>query len=343
MPKFLTALILIALGIALTLPTAGLSSEQPERCSIWLDIYTGEPVRYDDVLEDLMLARVIYLGERHTLVRHHDIQEQIIRDLVARGVDLAVGLEMLPAELQPALDEYNSGQITFDELAEKVEWKDRWANYEQYRGAIEAGREAGAPILALNAEGDLVREVAKTGFAGLDSTNAARLPSKINADQPAYQRELFRVMMVMAHVTGQTDMLRRMFEAQITRDETMADAIARFLSSPAGAERAVVVICGSGHISYGYGIPSRVRSRIDGVTERIVILSESGDVVLSEREKAMARAIEITHEQLRENTVPYADYVHARALAPETPSAEGKGPQGESENAQPGADKTQPE
>jgi hypothetical protein len=48
-----------------------------------------------------------------------------------------------------------------------------------------------------------------------------------------------------------------------------------------------------------------------------VIFSESGDVVLSEREKAMSRPIEITHAQLRENTVPYADYLHARSLAPD--------------------------
>ena len=85
---------------------------------------------------------------------------------------------------------------------------------------------------------------------------------------------------------------------------------------------AVVVLCGSGHVSYGYGVPSRVRSRIADVTDRIVIFSESGDVVLSEREKAMARAIEITHEQLRANTVPYADYLHVKALAPEVTDSE---------------------
>jgi hypothetical protein len=48
----------------------------------------------------------------------------------------------------------------------------------------------------------------------------------------------------------------------------------------------------------------------------------------------MARAIEITHEQLRENNVPYADYVHAKALAPEAPA--------EPLSPEPGAE-TQPE
>jgi uncharacterized iron-regulated protein len=322
MRRFSGLLITTAVAAAVVLPSLSPASEKQERCSIWVDLYSGEPARYEEILDDLMLAKVIYLGERHTLVRHHDIQEQIIRGLAARGVELAIGLEMLPAVVQAAADEYNSGYLGFDDLAQEVAWEGLWNNYEQYRGAIEAGREAGAPILALNAESDLVTEVARKGFAGLDPGQAARLPAQINTDQPDYQRELSRVMMVMAHVTGDTDMLTRMFEAQVTRDETMAEGIARFLKSPPGEGRTVVVLCGSGHVSYGYGIPSRVRARIPDIIDRIVILSESGDVVLSEREKAMARAIEVTHAQLRENTVPIADYLHAKALAPEAEVSE---------------------
>ena len=325
MRRFPMLLIISAVAAAVLLPSLGAASEEQERCSFWIDLYSGEPARYEEILEDLKLARVIYLGERHTLVRHHDIQEQIITDLAARGVQLAIGLEMLPAVVQATADKYNVGQLSFDDLAEEVAWEGLWNNYEQYRGAIEAGREAGAPILALNAESDLVTEVARKGFAGLDPGQAAQLPAQINTDQPDYQRELSRVMMVMAHVTGDTDMLSRMFEAQVTRDETMAEGIARFLKSPAGEGRTVVVLCGSGHVSYGYGIPSRVRARVPDVTDRIVILSESGDVVLSEREKAMARAIEVTHAQLRENSVPIADYLHAKALAPEAGVSEPEG------------------
>ena len=321
MQRFLTLLTLCSIIIT-PMAAAGQSSEEAERCGIWVDLYSGEPVNYEEMVDDLALARVIYLGERHTLVRHHTFQEEIIKGLAARGLDLAVGLEMLPTVLQPVLDRYNAGQLSFDELAQEIGWEEIWNNYEQYRGAIETAAQAGAPILALNAESDLVRDVAMRGFAGLDSANADRLPRGINADQAEYERELSRVMMVMAHVTGKTDMLKRMFEAQVTRDETMADAIARFLDSQEGRGRAVVVLCGSGHVSYGYGVPSRVRARIADVTDRIVIFSESGDVVLSEREKAMARAIEITHEQLRANTVPYADYLHVKALAPEVTDSE---------------------
>jgi uncharacterized iron-regulated protein len=307
-------LVIVCLAAAGACYGAGPEADE-ERCEIWLDLYSGEPVTYEEMVDDLAEVRVIYLGERHTLVRHHTYQEQIISDLLERGCDLAVGLEMLPAEFQPVLDRYNEGTIGFEEMAGELAWEDHWSNYEQYRQAIEIAARAGAPILALNAHQDVVRKVATTGIAGLDTAFSRRLPEVIDTDQPAYRRELLRVMMVMAHVTGESDMMQRMFEAQVVRDETMAQAIAAFLQSGPGRGRTAVVLCGGGHVSYGYGIPSRIRARIPDITDRIVIFSESGDVVLSEREKAMSRAIEVTHSQLRENRTPYADYLLARALA----------------------------
>lgn len=312
----LAALSLFITAILATAAGSGAPADA-DRCGIWIDLYSGEPVRYEEMFEDLLEAGVIYLGERHTLDRHHDLQERIIGDLAAHGVEIAVGLEMLPVDVQPVLNRYSSGEITFDEFATQVGWEEIWDNYEDYRAAIEAGRSAGAPVLALNPRRELARQIAMNGIDGLDPEWAGKVPEGINTDQPDYERELMRIMMVMAHATGQTDMMRRMFEAQVVKDEVMADAIARFMLSPEGENRTVVVLCGAGHISYGYGIPSRVRSRVPGVVDRILVFSESGDVVLSEREKAMARMIEITHTQLRENQVPFADYLHAKALAPE--------------------------
>jgi uncharacterized iron-regulated protein len=317
-------MLLLVLTLVSAASAGTVASADAERCGIWIDLYSGEPVRYEEMLEDLLEARVIYLGERHTIDRHHGLQEKIITDLAARGVELAVGLEMLPVDVQPALDRYNSGEITFDEFAAEVGWEEIWDNYEDYRVAIEAGHSAGAPVLALNPRRELAREIAMNGIDGLSPEWADKVPDGVDTDQPDYERELSRIMMVMAHATGQSGMMRRMFEAQVIKDEVMADAIARFILSPEGDSRTVVVLCGAGHVSYGYGIPSRVRSRVGGVVDRIIVFSESGDVVLSEREKAMARMIEITHAQLRENQVPFADYLHAKALAPESPEPAGE-------------------
>ena len=107
-----------------------------------------------------------------------------------------------------------------------------------------------------------------------------------------------------------------MIEAQIARDEAMSAALADYLRSPAGRGRKAVVVCGSGHVAYGLGTPQRVRRRLGDANDRIVMLAECGDVRLSAEEKAVARPVEISHEQLRQIGRPVADYLQIACIAP---------------------------
>jgi uncharacterized iron-regulated protein len=320
MPGAMRLSLKLCLPLLVLLQASCTSMPGGERCGLWIDVYRGEPLTYEDMLDDLAESRVIYLGERHTLDRHHAIQERIVTDLTRRGVPLVLGLEQLEAFNQAALDRYCQGEIDFDELAEQTAWGKRWSNYEQYRPILEAARQAGAPILALNARKETVRQVARQGIDGLDSETRRDLPDEINLDDPLYEQHMKRVMMV--HAMATPEMMRSMFEAQVARDESMADRLCTFLKSEQGCDRTAVVLCGAGHVSHRLGVPVRVRQRIPGITDRILVLSESGDVELSPRMKAMARDITITHEELRELDRPIADYLHAVSLK-EEPEADG--------------------
>ena len=90
----------------------------------------------------------------------------------------------------------------------------------------------------------------------------------------------------------------------------MAAALSAFLNSPGGRGRAALVLCGTGHVAYGLGTAARVRRRLPQMKDRIILLSESGDLVLSPQERAVARTITITHEQLRQIDRPIADYLY---------------------------------
>ena len=291
---------------------SSLGEESDTRCSFWIDAYRGEPVQYEDILEDLANVHVIYLGERHTLRRHHAIQTQIIAELIKRKLPLAVAIEQMESFQQPILDNYNNKEINFDQLAEATDWSKRWRNFEQYRQILETANQSGVPILALNASKEAIRQIAQKGIDGLDPKTRKQLPSNINLDDPLYEKYLNRVMMVMAKVTPKR--LPRMFEAQVARDETMAQVISSFLKTKQGKDRMVVVLCGAGHVCYGMGIPARVRRRLPFIKDRIILLTESGDVELSPAEKSMTREIDITHEQLRNLDKPIADYLHATNL-----------------------------
>ena len=295
----------------------------PASPSIWIDVYQGEPLRYREVLKDLAKADVIYLGERHTIQRHHEIQTEILTDLAHSGVPLALGLEQMEIPQQPQLDRYNRGEIDFEQLAEATGWAKRWHNYRQYRPVLEAARKAKALVVALNAKAETIREIVRSG--GVDHLSPEvrkELPAEMQLRDPAYERLLSLQMMV--HIAAMPKTLHPMIEAQIARDETMAEALTVFLKSPPGRGRKMLVVCGAGHVAYGLGMPARVVRRMPGTKERIVLLSESGELQLSPEERAQAREIEITHEQLREIRQPVADYLYVKPFAAEPELDSGK-------------------
>jgi uncharacterized iron-regulated protein len=280
---------------------------------IWIDVYQGEPVDYEAVVSDLATADVVYLGERHTLARHHELQRRILGDLAQRGNALMLGLEQMESFQQPHLDRYNQGQIDFEQLAAATDWSKRWQNYAQYRPILDAAQRQRIPVVALNGRAETIRQVARRGGVDrLPPTMRKELPAEMHLQDPAYERVLTLQMMV--HAAATPEMLRPMIEAQIVRDESMAAALAAFFKSQPGAKRTAIVLCGAGHVAYGLGTPERVRQRMPGVKDRVVLLSESGEVRLSPAEMAQARPTEITHEQLRAIKQPVADYLCIKPL-----------------------------
>lgn len=281
---------------------------EEKRHSLWVDAATGEPTTVCDVAADAAKVRVVYLGERHTVERHHGLQEQLFREMAQRSKRLALGLEQMESAHQPALDRFNAGQITFDQLAEEAQWAKQWTNFAQYRPVLEAARKAKAPVIALGAPAELIRQVGKQGVAKLDAEQRKKLPADMTLDDPPYERLLG--LQLQVHMAAKPDRMRAMIDAQIARDECMAQTVVDFLKSDAGRDRTLVVLCGSGHAAFGLGMPERVRRRMKGIEDLIVLFSESGDVKLSAGEKAVSRAVEINHGQLRKAGLPLADYLH---------------------------------
>jgi len=298
-------LAIILTGIA----SAALAEDDAKRPSLWVDLYHGEPIHYEHVIADLAGVDVVFLGEVHSVKRHHEIQEAILRDLAEKNPKLVLGLEQMEHVHQPQLDKFNAGEIDFAKLAEATQWPDRWHNYKQYEGALKIAREFKIPVLALNAQSKTIRQVARGGgVAKLDPEVRKELPEDLQLKDPLYEKLLN--MYLMVHMAATPERLRPMLEAQISRDEMMASVLCKFLKSEQGKGRTAVVLCGSGHVSYGLGTVSRVARRLPEAKYRVVLPSESGDLVLTESQKAASRPITITHEQLREINRPIADYLH---------------------------------
>ena len=58
------------------------------------------------MLDDLTQADILFLGERHTVSRHHEWQFKVVDALAAKGKKLVLGMEMMEKRFQPQLDQY---------------------------------------------------------------------------------------------------------------------------------------------------------------------------------------------------------------------------------------------
>jgi uncharacterized iron-regulated protein len=153
------------------------------------------------------------------------------------------------------------------------------------------------------------------GLAKLAPEQRAQLPEDILLDDPLYARLLD--LQLAVHMAMDPARLQSVIEAQIARDEMMAAQIAaaRALIGPNGQPRTAVVIAGTGHLRYGLGTPDRVRRRLPGVVDRIVLSTESGQLKLSDSDRAAMREITITHADLRALGRPPGDYLRVLPLA----------------------------
>jgi uncharacterized iron-regulated protein len=262
-------------------------------------------------MAELERAAVIYVGEVHTIARHHAIQLELLQRLHARGVPLVLGLEQLEAPDQPAVDRYVRREIDAAALAREIDWPAKWRNYEAYLALCEFAREHGIPIRALNAPAGPVRAVYRGGgVEKLAPEVRAQLPAELQLEDPPYEALL--ALQLGVHANLQPENLRAMFEAQVVRDETMAANIVAARRSGEGPPRTAFVVLGAGHMRYGLGVPERVRRREPGLLDRLVLMSEGGDLELTAGEKAMARDVTITHSDLRRLGRPPADYLRLR-------------------------------
>jgi uncharacterized iron-regulated protein len=283
---------------------------------LWLDLIDGEETSEAAVLADLATAGVVYVGEAHTIARHHAMQLHLFEELAARGGALVLCLEQLEVRDQPAVDRFNRGEIDFDALATEINWAKKWKNYTDYRPLLEAARAHHMPVQALNAPPEVIRAISRGGgLVKLPADQRTALPAEIVTDDPVYEHMMN--LQLAVHMAMDPAKLRPVFEAQVARDETMAAniAAARRLATTSDKPRTAFVIVGAGHVRHGLGTAARVRRRDPGIVERIVLLTESGQLELTAADKAATREISISHAQLREIGRPPGDYLHVLPLA----------------------------
>jgi uncharacterized iron-regulated protein len=229
----------------------------------------GDPITFVQLLNDLETTKVIFAGESHDQIEHHQIQVRMIQELVAKGKDVVIGMEMFEKSQQPILDRLSQGLLTEEEFLKEVQWETTWGmEYELYKGILEIARSRHLKILGLNVPRDLVKKVAENGIDGLSSEDRKRLPQMDLTNQ---QHRIYIASVYKGHEKGSTKDFENFYEAQCLWDEGMAESLSEFLQSAQAEGKTVLVFAGSGHIVFDFGIPNRLHRRIPVSFKTIVL------------------------------------------------------------------------
>lgn len=224
-----------------------------------LHMATGHYVRKEQMLANAVLQPLVYVGELHDNPSSHRLQLEVLQAMVKQHPGkVALGMEMFTVHQQDVLNRWVAGKLTEKEfLRESLWFTEGWNfDFEYYRALLEFCRDNGIPVIGLNVDKELARQVSMTPLAEMAPEVRAQLPEMDMRDP--YQRAMLEAM-ISGHAGGGT-MVESFHRRQTLWDETMAQSVADYLYGNQGMH--MLVVAGGWHVEYGFGIPRRVFRRL---------------------------------------------------------------------------------
>ena len=228
----------------------------------------------DTILPDLADKRVIYIGEQHNQFAHHNNQLQIIRTLHQNGFALGIGMEMFKQPYQAIVDAYLADQIDEESFLKQTRYFEEWGyDYNLYKPIIDYIKMNHIPLIALNLEAAITRQVARGGIDSLDAHDKQRLPTDLDFSNRRYADDL-KYIFNLHQNQEPLDNFHYFLQAQVLWDEAMAARAFKFLQN--NPDRKLIILAGNGHLRHRYGIPDRLKRR-GGYSDVVLLQDESFD------------------------------------------------------------------
>ena len=231
-----------------------------------IDTKRNKAVSFEDMMKDLETVRIVYVGEAHTNMDHHEIQLQVLRELHVRVSDICVGMEMFARPYQHILERWSASEIGEEDFLRKTHWYANWRHdFSLYRPILHYIRENHIALYALNIEFYIPSRIAAGGVDNLLPYQKQRLPERMDLSDDAHRSYVRGVYEKHGnHVTGYYR-FEDFYTAQVVWDEVMAESINRFIG-----DRVMLVFAGRGHIIDYFGIPRRAWNR-GGLSYRTIL------------------------------------------------------------------------
>lgn len=200
------------------------------------------------------LVEVLLLGEQHDAPQHHQIEQQVVATLAARGVLAAVALEMADAGATTATLKPRSSEAQ-TRLA--LNWQEDSWPWADYGPAVMAAVRAGVPVMGAN----LPQSAMKASMA--DSQLDGQLPG------PALKAQQQLIRIGHCNLLPETQ-ITPMTRIQIAKDMRMAKTV----SEAAVPGKVVVLITGSAHANRQLGVPQHLPKSLHA--KSVLLLAGAG-------------------------------------------------------------------
>lgn len=247
---------------------------------------TGKASRYDQMLQALSAADVVFFGEQHNDPIAHWLELQLAKDLVRlRPGQLVLGLEMFERDVQPLVDQYATGEL--NDKAFEADSRP-WPNYgTDYKPLLQLARQQKFRVVGTNAPRRYASQVAKGSLTALDALPAAEkawlvpLPLQVDYELPGYQNMRKMFGGDAAHAAG----VQNIIQAQALKDATMAHFLAQ--ARPEG--HLLLHLNGSYHSDNHDGILAYLRQtspKLKVLTISTVMQEQLGELEKENEQKA---------------------------------------------------------
>jgi uncharacterized iron-regulated protein len=240
-----------------------------------IDTQKRRAVSFEDLSADLKNVKIVYIGEKHTDLIHHNIQLDIIKKLFSEDKNLIVGMEAFAQTYQHILDMWSAGILDEKEFLEKTHWYANWKfDFELYKDILNFVKEKHIKLVGLNMDFHIPPKIAVGGLDSLPDGEKKQLPRIIDMDNVAhrvYVEEIFK-----KHKIRGRENFEYFYMTQCVWEEKMAEVISRYFKN-----EKMVVLTGNGHIVYKFGIPDRVFTRTRAPFKTIYLLPAGNEAELS--------------------------------------------------------------
>ncbi|HEX6565106.1 MAG TPA: ChaN family lipoprotein [Chthoniobacterales bacterium] len=214
-----------------------------------------QPLEQPELWNRIAAADVVYIGENHGSRQDHLYELALIRRMIRRHMQFAVGWEMFDRTQQSDLDRFNEGRLSLVELFARTGFEKSWATYSPlYAKILETTAHAKISNVGLNAPAALAHKVAMG--KPLSPSEKKQISTGFRIPPGAYQHF---VQLLGEHPRMQPGDLPRFFAAQNVWDQTMAKTILEFQKKKPGTK--MVVLTGRGHVQDGFGVPNYVHQK----------------------------------------------------------------------------------